>query len=102
MDEYPEDCPTRMAWGLGSGFLAGSLLGAISSNWSDVPMVIRNKTWPAFVRTGSVMLSSGTTLGLVGLTFSTVDVSTLFASSILCSVWESPIHVKSSPYAVLF
>lgn len=62
--------------GLGSGFVAGSFFGAISSNWGDVPVVLRDKPWPALARTGSVMMQYGTTLGLVGLAYSTVDVST--------------------------
>lgn len=60
--------------GAGSGFIAGSLMGAVSSNWGDVPVVLRDKPWPALARTGSVMMQYGATLGLVGLAFSTVDV----------------------------
>lgn len=75
MDERADDCPTRMALGLGSGFIAGNLLGAVASNWSEVPVVLRDKPWPALARTGSVMVQYGTTFGLVGLAFSTVDVS---------------------------
>ena len=75
MDERAQDCPTRMALGLGSGFVAGNLFGAISANWGDVPLVLRNKPLPALARTGSVMLQHGTALGLVGLAYSTVDVS---------------------------
>lgn len=67
------DCPSRIATGLGSGFIAGSLFGGIASNWGDVPVVLRNKPWPALVRTGSVMMQHGATLGLVGLAYSTVD-----------------------------
>jgi hypothetical protein len=74
-DERPQDCPTRMATGLGAGFAAGSLFGAVASNWGDVPVVLRNKPLPALVRTGGTMVNFGTTLGLVGLAFSAVDVS---------------------------
>jgi mitochondrial import inner membrane translocase subunit TIM22 len=74
MAERPEDCPTRIGLGLGSGFIVGGFFGAVASNWGDVPMVLRDKPWPALVRTGSVMVQYGTTLGLVGLAFSTVDV----------------------------
>ena len=73
--ERPEDCPTRISMGIASGFVAGSLFGAVASNWGDVPLVIRDKPWPALVRTGSVMMQYGATLGLVGLAYSTVDVS---------------------------
>ena len=74
-DGKAQDCPTRMALGLGSGFVAGNFFGAVASNWGEVPVVIRNKPLPALARTGSVMLQYGTTLGLVGLAFSAVDVS---------------------------
>lgn len=73
-DDKPQDCPTRMALGLGSGFLAGNFFGAVASNWGDVPLVLRNRPLPALARTGATMLNYGTTLGLVGLAFSTVDV----------------------------
>ena len=73
-EERTQDCPTRMAIGFGSGFLAGNLFGGIASNWSDVPQVLRNKPWPALARTGSVMMQQGSTLGLVGLAYATVDV----------------------------
>ena len=73
VSEVPEDCPTRMAIGLGTGFAAGAILGAVASNWGDVPVILRNKPWPALLRTGSVMLQYGATLGTVTLTYSTVD-----------------------------
>ena len=79
--ERPEDCPTRISVGIASGFVAGSLFGAVASNWGDVPLVIRDKPWPALLRTGSVMMQYGATLGLVGLAFSTVDVSPAPASA---------------------
>lgn len=76
MGEGPaQDCSSRIAVGLGSGFLAGNLFGGIASNWGDVPVVLKDKPWPALARTGSVMLQHGATLGLVGLAYSTVDVS---------------------------
>ena len=75
--ERPEDCPTRMAVGLGGGFAAGAILGAVVTNWSEVPQVLRDKPWPALVRTGSVMAHYGATLALVGGTFATVEVRLL-------------------------
>lgn len=68
-----EDCPTRMATGLGTGFVLGSFLGAVTASWSDVPLVLRDKPWPALVRTGTVMSRYGATLGMVGLAYATVD-----------------------------
>lgn len=82
--ERPSDCPTRAAIGLGSGFIAGSLFGAISSNWSEIPVVLKDKPWPALVRTGNVMMQYGATIGVVGLAYSTVDVS-CFRCSLLRS-----------------
>ena len=63
-----------MVFGLVTGFAAGSLIGAVLSNWSDVPLVLRDKPWPALMRTGSVMAQHGSTLGVVGLAFAGVDV----------------------------
>lgn len=67
-------CASRIVTGFTSGFFSGSLFGAIASNWSDVPKVLRDKPWPALVNTGKVMAQHGATLGLVGLAYSTVDV----------------------------
>ena len=76
MAEGPsQSCSSRMAMGLGSGFIAGNLFGGIASNWGEVPVVLKDKPWPALARTGSVMLATGATLGLVGLAYATVDVS---------------------------
>ena len=82
LDDRPEDCATRISLGLGTGFFLGNILGAIASTWDDVPLVLKNKPWPALVRTGSVMMNYGTSLGLVGLTYSTVDVSLLCAPKV--------------------
>jgi hypothetical protein len=38
-------------------------------------VVLRDKPWPALVRTGGQMAQYGATLALVGGTFATVDVS---------------------------
>jgi import inner membrane translocase subunit TIM22 len=72
-EERPQDCAARAAIGLGSGVVAGTVLGAVASNWSEVPLVLRNRPWPALVRTGGVMLEYGSTLGAVGLAYSAVD-----------------------------
>ena len=69
-----EGCLYEAAKGLVTGFAAGSLFGAMLSNWSDVPVVLRDKPWPALMRTGSVMAQHGSTLGVVGLAFAGVDV----------------------------
>ncbi|WPT17822.1 Outer envelope pore protein 16-3/mitochondrial [Picochlorum sp. SENEW3] len=72
-DEDEQGCLLKAGKGLVTGFMTGSLLGAIFSNWSDVPVVLRDKPWPALVRTGGVMVQHGSTLGAVGLAFAAVD-----------------------------
>ena len=72
--ERPEDCPSRIGLAAGGGFVAGSLFGAVASNWGDIPVVLRDKPWPALVRTGSVMAQYGSTLALVGAAFAAADV----------------------------
>lgn len=54
---------------------AGALMGAVTSNWGDIPVVLKDKPWPALARTGSQMAQYGSTLALVGGTFAAVDVS---------------------------
>lgn len=71
--EDEQSCLFKAGKGLVTGFMGGSLLGAIFSNWSDVPVVLRDKPWPALVRTGGVMVQHGSTLGAVGLAFAAVD-----------------------------
>ena len=50
--ERADDCVSRMIAGAASGFAAGAIGGAITANWSEVPLVLRNKAWPALQRTG--------------------------------------------------
>jgi hypothetical protein len=50
--ERADDCVSRMIAGGTSGFAAGAIGGAITTNWSEVPLVLRNKAWPALQRTG--------------------------------------------------
>lgn len=45
-----------------------------STDWGDIPVVLRDKPWPALARTGAQMANYGVTLALVGGTFATVDV----------------------------
>lgn len=73
--EHPEDCATRIGMGLISGAVTGAFMGAVASNWGDIPPVIRNKPWPALLRTGGVMATYGATMSIVGVTYSATDVS---------------------------
>ena len=94
-EERAQDCPSRIAMGLGSGFLAGNLFGGIASNWGDVPVVLRNKPLPALARTASVMMQHGATLGLVGLAYSTVDVRyTYLTTEIECRGSSCPLVIN--------
>lgn len=72
--DRPEDCATRIGMGVASGAVTGAFLGAVASNWGDIPLVLRNKPLPALLRTGNVMVNYGATLAVVGLTYSAVDV----------------------------
>ncbi|KAL6771982.1 hypothetical protein ACKKBG_A28520 [Auxenochlorella protothecoides x Auxenochlorella symbiontica] len=71
--DRPEDCATRIGMGVASGAVTGAFLGAVASNWGDIPLVLRNKPLPALLRTGNVMVNYGATLAVVGLTYSAVD-----------------------------
>lgn len=72
--EKPEACSTRIGMGVLSGAAAGTFLGAVASNWGDIPLVLKNRPLPALLRTGGVMINYGATMALLGLTYSTVDV----------------------------
>jgi len=67
-------CVMTSLSGLATGFIGGSLLGAIFSNWSDEPLrMTNNKALPALQKTGQRMMQHGSTLGAVGLAFAAVD-----------------------------
>lgn len=51
-ERRPDDCTYRVATGGASSFAAGSLAGAATANWGDVPVVLRDKPGPALKRTG--------------------------------------------------
>jgi hypothetical protein len=72
-------------------------MGAVTSNWGDIPVVLRDKPWPALVRTGSQMAQYGTTLALVGGTFAVVDVSTLGCwNRCLCRCSRQAVQASSA------
>lgn len=73
LEERSDAWPTRVGTAVGVGFAAGALFGAVASNWGDIPVVLRDKPWPALVRTGVQMAQHGSTLALVGGTFAAVD-----------------------------
>ena len=60
--ERPQDCVTRTLYAGGTGLAVGGIVGTMVANWQDVPKVIRNQSWPAFVATGSSSLTSPCTL----------------------------------------
>lgn len=56
--ERQTDCLSRTINGTAAGGVFGAILGAVTANWSDVPKVIRNKSWPAFKQTGQSVVSN--------------------------------------------
>lgn len=62
-------------------------MGAVTSNWGEIPQVLQNKPWPALARTGAQMAQYGGTLALVGGTFATVDVSPACLGRGLSRAW---------------
>lgn len=57
----------------GSSFLAGTMLGAITATWQDVPAVERNVALPALKKTGRMMGSYGLTFGAIGGIFALTE-----------------------------
>ena len=51
-DDRPEGCVWRVLSGAGVGYGLGTVLGAITANWSDTPKVLRDRPWPALKATG--------------------------------------------------
>ena len=72
--ERPESFEFRTGSGLVAGYGAGAITGAVTSVWSDVPVVLRDKPWPALARTFKIMNKWGLTYAAIGGTFAAVDV----------------------------
>lgn len=69
-----DSCVVAALKGAGAGFLGGSLLGAVFSNWSDSPLAVHNqRALPALQKTGALMVQHGSTLGAVGLAYASVE-----------------------------
>ncbi|PSC69911.1 outer envelope pore 16-chloroplastic mitochondrial isoform B [Micractinium conductrix] len=79
IEDHSTTAPERIGTAIGVGAAAGALMGAVTSNWGEIPQVLQNKPWPALARTGAQMAQYGGTLALVGGTFATVD---CFAESV--------------------
>ena len=45
---------------------AGNITGALAANWGDIPVVLRNKPWPALQRTGD-QLAAGCSLSFLAV-----------------------------------
>jgi import inner membrane translocase subunit TIM22 len=56
----------KTASAAGSSFLAGTILGAITAAWQDVPAVERNVALPALKKTGRIMMNYGLTFAAIG------------------------------------
>lgn len=52
-----KDCTTRTLSAGAAGVVLGGLAGAVTATWQDVPKVIRNQSWPAFVATGMASIN---------------------------------------------
>lgn len=69
-----DSCVVAALKGVSAGFLGGSLLGAVFSNWSDSPLAVHNqRALPALQKTGALMMQHGSTLGAVGLAYAGVE-----------------------------
>ena len=53
--ERPEDCLSRTLTAVGTGLVAGGIMGAVTANWSNVPPVLRDRPWPALKYTGGTI-----------------------------------------------
>lgn len=51
--ERPEDCGSRAAAAVGTGLVAGAVVGAVTANWGNVPPVLADRPWPALKHTGA-------------------------------------------------
>lgn len=100
--DRPEDCATRIGMGVASGAVTGAFLGAVASNWGDIPLVLRNKPLPALLRTGNVMVNYGATLAVVGLTYSAVDVRRGGCATLCCERLVTGEGLDNSSPAVLW
>lgn len=56
----------KTASAVGSSFVAGTILGAITATWQDVPAVERNVALPALRKTGRIMGNYGLTFAAIG------------------------------------
>jgi import inner membrane translocase subunit TIM22 len=63
----------KTASAAGSSFLAGTILGAITAAWQDVPAVERNVALPALKKTGRIMMNYGLTFGAIGGIFAVTE-----------------------------
>lgn len=49
------------------------IMGALGANWGEAPLVVRNKSWPAFKQTGGVMATQGALFAALGAAFAAGD-----------------------------
>ncbi len=56
-DGPPDDCVGRIVNAGAMGFAAGAIGGAVTANWGDIPVVLRNQAYPALKRTGESLLT---------------------------------------------
>ena len=64
--ERPDDCTSRTIAAVGTGLVAGAIVGAVTANWGNVPPVLADRPWPALKHTGAPLspASIGTPQGM--------------------------------------
>ena len=53
--ERPDDCTSRTIAAVGTGLVAGAIVGAVTANWGNVPPVLADRPWPALKHTGALL-----------------------------------------------
>lgn len=64
-----DGCVSRTISATSNGFMFGSVLGAISATWGDVPKVVKGDAYPGVAKTLQVMGAYGATFAFVGAAF---------------------------------
>eukprot|EP00976_Prorocentrum_cordatum_P073279 1181022-Prorocentrum_minimum.AAC.5 len=71
--ERPDSCAFKTLTAAGSSFGVGSVFGAVSATWNDVPKVLKGRAFPALMATSRVMGSYGITFAAVGAAFASTE-----------------------------
>lgn len=80
IDKYglPDDTPDSWVEAVGKGTLAGygfgTIVGTMHASWSDVPVALREQSWPGLQRTVQIMNQWGLTFATVGASYAAAKV----------------------------